>query len=146
MSNVEEEEREECLSPADVDIVRPLLNEFKSAKRSARKHVVRKCLTAVMAARDIDHLRPLDQGKMIARVKEVRAKCCRLGSLSTDLMPVNSKLKPGSTIMDVDASQRISSNMYGAGIFDRWWVCSIMKRLNGFVGAIPKRFPGIRNT
>jgi hypothetical protein len=66
------EETNECLAPDDVALVRPLLDEFKSSKRGERKSVVRKGLTAVMAARDISHLRPLAQGKIIAQVKEVR--------------------------------------------------------------------------
>jgi hypothetical protein len=57
----------------DVALVRPLLDEFKSAKKGERKHVVRKALTAVMAARDTSHLPPLVQGKTIARVKEACA-------------------------------------------------------------------------
>jgi hypothetical protein len=59
-----------CLDLDDVALVRPLLDEFKSAKRGERKHVVRKGLTAVMAARNISHLQPLAQGKIIAQVKE----------------------------------------------------------------------------
>jgi hypothetical protein len=55
----------------DVDLIRPLLDEFKSAKRSARKNVVRKAVTTIMAAKDVTHLRPLAQGKLIAKVKEV---------------------------------------------------------------------------
>jgi hypothetical protein len=66
------DETNECLPPDDVAIIRPLLDEFKSAKRGDRKHVVKKGLTAVMAARDITHLRPLAQAKIIAQVKEVR--------------------------------------------------------------------------
>jgi hypothetical protein len=68
MSDVDEEE---CLPLDDVALIRPLLDEFKSAKKGERKNVIRKALTAVMAARDVGHLRPLSQGKMIARVKEV---------------------------------------------------------------------------
>jgi hypothetical protein len=59
-----------CLDLDDVALVQPLLDEFKSAKRGQRKHVVRKGLTAVMAARNISHLQPLAQGKIIAQVKE----------------------------------------------------------------------------
>jgi hypothetical protein len=75
MSDVDEEER---LPLDDVALIRPLLDEFKSAKRGERKHVIRKGLTAVMAARDVSQLRPLEQGKMIARVKEVCANFCGL--------------------------------------------------------------------
>jgi hypothetical protein len=66
------EEPAECLPLDDVALVRPLLDEFKSAKRGERKNVVRKAVTAVMAARDTSHLRPLAHGKVIAQVKEVR--------------------------------------------------------------------------
>jgi hypothetical protein len=65
------DETNECLASDEITLIRPLLDEFKSAKRGERKHVVRKGLTAVMAARDISHLRPLAQAKIIARVKEV---------------------------------------------------------------------------
>jgi hypothetical protein len=144
MSDAEEEEREEYLPLADVDRIRPLLNEFKSATRGARKNVIRKALTAVMAARDISHLRPLAQGKTIARVKEVRAKCSLIDDPSTDLMLLNSKSKLGSTITDVTASRKILSNICGAGIFDRWWAYSIRKRSNSFVGSTPMRSQEIR--
>ena len=62
----------ECLPSDDVALIRPLLDEFKSAKRRERKNVVRKALTAVMAVRDTSQLQPLVHGRMIARVKEVR--------------------------------------------------------------------------
>jgi hypothetical protein len=75
MSDVEEEEG---LPLDDVALIRPLLDEFKLAKRGEQKHVIRKGLTAVMAARDISQLRPLAQGKIIAQVKEVRVNFCRL--------------------------------------------------------------------
>ena len=75
MSDVGEEEG---LPLDDVALIRPLLDEFKLAKRGERKHVIRKGLTAVMAARDISQLRPLAQGKIIARVKEVCVNFCRL--------------------------------------------------------------------
>jgi hypothetical protein len=65
------EEASECLPLDDVALIRPLLDEFKSAKRGERKNVVRKAVTAVMAARDTSHLQPLAHGKAIARVKEV---------------------------------------------------------------------------
>ena len=65
------DEPDKCLPLDDVDIIRPLLDEFKAAKRRERKHVIRKALTAVMAAKDISHLRPLTQGKLIVQVKEV---------------------------------------------------------------------------
>jgi hypothetical protein len=65
------EESDACLPPDDVELIRPLLDDFKSAKWGDRKHVVRRGITAVMAARDINDLRPLAQGRMIAQVKEV---------------------------------------------------------------------------
>jgi hypothetical protein len=76
------EEPNEHLALDDVALVRPLLDEFKSAKRGERKHVVRKGLTAVMAARDIGHLRPLAQGKIIAQIKEARFSFLRFNRLS----------------------------------------------------------------
>jgi hypothetical protein len=72
------EEPSECLPPDDVDLIQPFLDDFKSAKKAERKRVIRKGVTAVMAAKDIGHLRPLEQGRIIARVKEVRVKCIRL--------------------------------------------------------------------
>ena len=77
------EEPEECLCLADVALIRPLLDEFKSAKRGERKQVVRKGLTAIMAARDISHRRPLTQGKIIAQVKEVNVNFLRFHPLSS---------------------------------------------------------------
>jgi hypothetical protein len=68
----DDQETNECLPLDDVALIRPLLDEFKSSKRGERKHVVRKGLTAVVAAREISHLRPLAQGKIIAQIKEVR--------------------------------------------------------------------------
>ena len=65
------DETSQCLPSDEITLIRPLLDEFKSAKRGERKNVVRKGLTAVMAARDISHLQPLAQAKIIARVKEV---------------------------------------------------------------------------
>lgn len=65
------DETNESLPSDEITLIRPLLDEFKTAKRGERKHVVRKGLTAVMAARDISHLQPLAQAKIIARVKEV---------------------------------------------------------------------------
>ena len=65
---------EPTLSPDDADLIRPLLDEFKSAKKGARKGVVRKAVTVIMAAKDIAHLRPLEQGILIAKVKEVLVK------------------------------------------------------------------------
>lgn len=72
------DETDGCLPSDDVALIRPLLDEFKSAKRGDRKHIVREGLTAVMAARDITHLRPLAQAKIIAQVKEVRVNFSRL--------------------------------------------------------------------
>jgi hypothetical protein len=73
LSNMSDADQiDECLPLDDVALIRPLLAEFKSAKRGDRKHVVRKGLTAVMATRDTTHLRPLAQAKIIAQVKEVR--------------------------------------------------------------------------
>ena len=63
-----------CLPLADVELIRPLLDEFRSAKRGERKHTVRRGITTIMASRDISQLRPLAQGKMIAQVKEVGVK------------------------------------------------------------------------
>jgi len=71
------EEPSECLPPDDVDLIQPLLNDFKSAKKAERKRVIRKGVTAIMAGRDIGHLRPLEQSGIIARVKEVCVKCIR---------------------------------------------------------------------
>ena len=59
---------------AEIELIQPFLNEFKSAKRGQRKHMVRKGVTAIMASRDISQLRPLAQGKMIAQVREVGVK------------------------------------------------------------------------
>jgi hypothetical protein len=65
------DETNKCLPSDEIALIRPLLDEFKSAKRGERKNVIRKGLTAVMAARDTSHLRPLAQAKIIAQVKEV---------------------------------------------------------------------------
>jgi hypothetical protein len=64
-------EPDSCLPPSDVELIRPLLEEFRSAKRSKWKHTIRKAVTTVMASRDVGQLRPLAQGNMIAQVKEV---------------------------------------------------------------------------
>ena len=61
--------------PSDgVALLRPLLEEFRSAKRGDWKHIIRQGATAVMASRDVSHLPPLIQGKIIVQVKEVRIK------------------------------------------------------------------------
>jgi hypothetical protein len=64
----------------DVDLIRPLLDDFKSAKKGERRHVVRRGVTTIMASKDISHLRPLAQAKIIARVKEV---CLEISYIST---------------------------------------------------------------
>ena len=94
----------QCLPPDDVDLIRPLLDEFKSAKRGARKSVVRKAVTLIMAARDVTHLRPLAQGKLIAEVKEVLVQWFAGGYfIQADILH-NSKRKLGFTITVVVTS------------------------------------------
>jgi hypothetical protein len=66
------EEPGESLSQDDVDLIRPLLDDFKSGKKSERKSIIRKAVTKIMGTKDIGHLRPLEQGRTIAHVKEVR--------------------------------------------------------------------------
>jgi len=74
------EESGSPMLPTDVDLIRPLLDDFKSAKKGERRHVVRRGVTTVMASKDISHLRPLAQAKIIAQVKEV---CLEMGYIST---------------------------------------------------------------
>ena len=66
------EEPGESLSQEDVDLIRPLLDDFKLGKKGERKSVIRKAVTQIMGAKEIGHLWPLEQGKIIAQVKEVR--------------------------------------------------------------------------
>jgi len=70
-------EPDSCLPLSDVELIQPLLEEFRSAKRSERKHTIRKAVTTVMASRDIGQLWPLAQGNMIAQVKEVAIEMTR---------------------------------------------------------------------
>ena len=74
------EESGSPMLPTDVDLIRPLLDDFKSAKKGERRHVVRRGVTTIMASKDISHLRPLAQAKIIAQVKEV---CLEMGYIST---------------------------------------------------------------
>jgi len=69
MSNAEDPSK--CLPVNDVELVQPFLEEFKLAKKAERRRIISKAVTAVMAAREIAHLKPLAQGKLIAKVKEV---------------------------------------------------------------------------
>jgi hypothetical protein len=69
MSDVEEPD--ESLSQDDVDLIRPFLDDFKSGKKDERKGIIRKAVTKIINAKEIGHLRPLEQGKIIAKVKEV---------------------------------------------------------------------------
>jgi hypothetical protein len=68
------EDPSECLPATDVELVRPFLEEFKLAKKAERKNIIRKAVTTVMAAREVVHLKPLAQGKLIAKVREVSNK------------------------------------------------------------------------
>jgi hypothetical protein len=71
------EKPSKCLPLHDVNLIQPLLDDFKSAKKAEWKHVIRKGVTAIMAAKDIGHLRPLEQSRIITQVKEVCVKCIR---------------------------------------------------------------------
>jgi hypothetical protein len=68
------EEASSSLPPDDVDLIRPLLDGFRSAKKGERKSIVRKGVTLIMASKDVGHLQPLAQAKIIAQVKEVHLK------------------------------------------------------------------------
>jgi hypothetical protein len=112
------EEPAECLPLDDVDLIRPLLDDFRSAKRGARKDIVRKAVTMIMAAKDISHLRPLAQGKLIAKVKEVLIQITHR-PVFHEADTLNSKQRLGSTIMDAIASRKMLLNTCGDGIYGR---------------------------
>jgi len=80
MSDVEEPG--ESLFQDDVDLIRPFLDDFKSGKKDARKGIIRKAVTKIINAKEIGHLRPLEQGKIIAKVKEVCIQVHRLYFIS----------------------------------------------------------------
>jgi hypothetical protein len=65
------EEPGESLSQDNVDLIWPLLDDFKSGKKSEQKSIIRKAMTKIMGTKDIGHLWLLEQGRTISHVKEV---------------------------------------------------------------------------